>query len=425
MYALYSVALALALLASAPYYLWKGRGSGRYLRTLGERLGGPPALLATGERSIWIHAVSVGEVLVARGLVEELKARFPSRRVVVSTTTATGNAIARSALAADAVFYNPLDLRWSVRRTLAALNPALLVLVETEIWPNLIHEAHLRGIRIAVANGRLSPRSFPRYARARPLLARVLAEVDVFLMQGEAHADRARRIGAPAERVRVTGNLKYDAPPLGSTGPAAVAMDVLLGPPGAATPLWAAGSTMPGEEEVVLRAFTAVRAGHPALRLLIAPRHPARAEEVTALAARAGHRVVRRSTLGAEPWRGGEVLVLDTMGELAHVYPQATVVFVGGSLVPSGGHNVLEPAQAGRAVVVGPHMENFQEIADEFRAEGALVQVERAEDLAPAIARLLQDAPERERMGARGRDLVERNRGALRATVEALAELVA
>jgi 3-deoxy-D-manno-octulosonic-acid transferase len=425
MYALYSVALALALLASAPYYLWKGRGSGRYLRTLGERLGGPPALPAAGERSIWIHAVSVGEVLVARGLVERLKARFPSRRVVVSTTTATGNAIARSLLSADAVFYNPLDLRGPVRRTLAALDPALLVLVETEIWPNLIHEAHRRGIRVAVANGRLSPRSFPRYARARPLLARVLAEVDVFLMQGEAHADRARRIGAPAERVRVTGNLKYDAPAPGPGEPAAVAMAALLGPAGEARPLWVAGSTMPGEEEAVLRAFGALRAGHPTLRLLIAPRHPARAEDVTALAARSGHQVVRRSALGGAPWRAGDVLVLDTMGELAHVYPHATVVFVGGSLVPSGGHNVLEPAAAGRAVVVGPHMENFQEIADEFRAERALLQVQRAEDLAPAIARLLEDAPERERMGARGRALLERNRGALEATVEALAGLVA
>lgn len=423
MYALYSVALALALVVSAPYYLWKGRGSGRYLRTLGERLAGPPAALATGEPSIWIHAVSVGEVLVARGLVEALKARFPARRVIVSTTTATGNAIARQALAADGVFFNPLDLRFSVRRALAALNPSLLVLVETEIWPNLIHEAHRRGTRIAVANGRLSPRSFPRYRRVRPLLARVLAEVDVFLMQGEAHAERARRIGAPADRVRVTGNLKYDAPGP-AAGDASKAMAVLLGGD-ARAPLWVAGSTMPGEEEPVLRAFATVRGAAPALRLLIAPRHPERAAEVTALVQRAGYRVARRSALGAEAWAAGDVLVLDTMGELAHAYPYATVVFVGGSLVPSGGHNVLEPARDGRAVVVGPHMENFQEIADEFLAEGALVQVARAEDLGPAIARLVQDAAERERLGARGREIVERNRGALRATVEALAELVA
>jgi len=424
-YAVYSLALVVALLVAAPYYLWKGLGSGKYLRTLGERLGGPPKAMATGEPSIWIHAVSVGEVLVARGLVAGLKQRFPTRRILVSTTTETGQAIARQALAADGVFFNPLDLPWSVRRALAGVNPSLLVLVETEIWPNLIHEAHRRGIRIAVANGRLSPRSFPRYRRARPLLQRVLAEVDVFLMQGEAHAERARAIGAPPDRVRVTGNLKYDAPAPGS---ASTAMAALLGGGTGAdadAPLWVAGSTMPGEEELVLRAFAEARVRALDLRLLLAPRHPARAPEVVALAERAGHRVTRRSALGATPWLEGDVLILDTMGELAQAYPFATVVFVGGSLVPTGGHNVLEPAQAGKAVVVGPHMENFQEIADDFLAKDALVQIQRAEDLGPAIARLLASAEERDRLGTRGRALVEGNRGALQATVEALAELVA
>jgi len=422
MYALYSVALAFALLLSAPYYLWKGRGTGRYRRTLGQRLGGPPPALATGEPSIWIHAVSVGEVIVARGLVEALGARFPARRVVLSTTTETGNAIARKALGEDRVFFNPLDLPWSVRRALAGLNPSLLVLVETELWPNLIHEAHRRGTRVAVANGRLSPRSFPRYRRARPLLQRVLAEVDVFLMQGEAHAERARAIGAPPARVRVTGNLKYDAAASPSAAAPAAMRALRDGDPG---PLWVAGSTMAGEEASVLAALAVARAAAPGLRLLLAPRHPERAAEVAAAAQAAGHRVVRRSALGTRPWREGDVLVLDTMGELAPAYAHATVVFVGGSLVPAGGHNVLEPARAGRAIVVGPHMENFQEIADEFRAAGALVQVARAEELGPAIARLLQDAPARQRLGEAGRALVERNRGALRATVEALAELVA
>jgi 3-deoxy-D-manno-octulosonic-acid transferase len=363
----------------------------------------------------------VGEVLVARGLVEGLKARFPARRVIVSTTTETGNALARKALAADGVFFSPLDLPRSVRRALAGLNPALLVLVETEIWPNLIHEAHRRGTRVAVANGRLSPRSFPRYLRLRPLLARVLGEVDVFLMQGEAHAERARRIGAPPGRVRVTGNIKYDAPSSASSSPSALA--ALLGE--AASPLWVAGSTMAGEEELVLRALAEARAVVPGLRLLIAPRHPERVGDVAALAERAGHRVVRRSALGTTAWRDGDVLLLDTMGELAQAYPFATVVFVGGSLVPTGGHNVLEPGVAGRAVIVGPHMENFQEIADEFRKAGALVQIGQAGDLGPAVARLLKDPGERERLGDRARALVEGNRGALRATVEALAELVA
>jgi 3-deoxy-D-manno-octulosonic-acid transferase len=420
-YALYSLALVFALLAAAPYYLWKGRASGKYLRTLRERMGALPAGLGSGAPSIWIHAVSVGEVLVARGLVPALKARFPSLRVIVSTTTPTGHAIARQSLVADGVFYNPLDLRGPVRRVLAGLDPKLLVLVETELWPNLIHEAHRRGTRIAVANGRLSPRSFPRYRRARPLLARVLGEVDVFLMQGEAHAERARAIGAPAGRVRVTGNLKYDAPPPTTPSPA---IRAILGDGGGAS-LWVAGSTMAGEEEAVLGALEEARRAVPGLRLLLAPRHPERAAEVAALADRAGYRVQRRSALADSQWREGDVLVLDTMGELAHAYAFATVVFVGGSLVPAGGHNVLEPAACGRAVVVGPHMENFQEIADEFRAAGALVQVATAADLGPAVARLLGSAADRERLGTRAKELLERNRGALATTVEALAGLVA
>jgi 3-deoxy-D-manno-octulosonic-acid transferase len=419
-YALYSLALVLALLAAAPYYAWKGRGSGRYVRTLRERLGALPAGLATGAPSIWIHAVSVGEALVARGLVRELKVRFPALRVVVSTTTPTGQAVARQSLAADGFFYNPLDLRGPVRRVLDGLEPALLVLVETELWPNLIHEAHRRGTRIAVANGRLSPRSFPRYRRARRLLAPVLDEVDLFLMQGEAHAERARAIGAPASRVRVTGNLKYDAPPPAGPSPA---LRAVLGGDGR-TALWVAGSTMAGEEEAVLGALPQARAAAPGLRLLIAPRHPERAAEVTALVERAGHVVRRRSALGETPWTEG-VLVLDTMGELAQAYALASVVFVGGSLVPSGGHNVLEPAAHARAVIVGPHMENFQEIADEFRAAAALVQIPSGADLGPAVARLLADPGEREGLGQRARALVEARRGALGATVEALAGLLA
>jgi 3-deoxy-D-manno-octulosonic-acid transferase len=200
-------------------------------------------------------------------------------------------------------------------------------------------------------------------------------------------------------------------------------MTVLLGT--STAPLWVAGSTMSGEDELVLRAFAEARAAAPDLRLLVAPRHPERAADVVSLAERAGHRVARRSRRGASAWGAGDVLVLDTMGELAQAYPFATIVFVGGSLVPTGGHNVLEPALAGRAVIVGPHMENFQEIADEFRDAGALVQIAEAAALGPAVRRLLADPQERERLGARAQALVEGNRGALRATVEALAELVA
>ncbi len=381
MYLFYRVLLAMGFALALPYYLWKGRGTGKYLRTFRERMGRfaapAPAVVPGG---IWIHAVSVGEVLAARPLVAALRERFPGRSVFVSTTTVTGNAVAQKSLRdVEALFYAPFDFTGPVQRVLDRLQPALLVLVETEIWPNLIHEARRRGTRIALVNGRISPRSFPRYRLVRSLLRRVLAEVDLFLMQGDAHAARIRDLGAPADRVHVTGNLKFDALEAPRT---AEALSRLV--EAGDRPLLVAGSTVSGEEALVLEAYRAIRERVPDAGLIVAPRHPERFAEVPALVEAAGFRCVRRTTLAPGGFADGSVLVLDTLGELAQVYPLATVVFVGGSLVPAGGHNVLEAAVAGKAVVVGPHMENFQEIADQFRAEGALVQVASgAEGAAP------------------------------------------
>jgi 3-deoxy-D-manno-octulosonic-acid transferase len=307
-----------------------------------------------------------------------------------------------------------------VRRVLDVVNPELLVLVETELWPNLIHAAHRRGTRVAVVNGRLSPRSFPRYRLVRRLLAPVLAEVDALLMQAPPHAERALAIGAPAERVRVSGNLKYDG--LGD-GRARPEIARLLG--AGRDVLWVCGSTVEGEETSVLEAFGAVRRTHPRARLLIAPRHPERFDAIPALVEVAGFRCARRTLLGSDGWGDGDVLVLDTIGELASVYALADVVFVGGSLAPRGGHNVLEAAVAGKPIVVGPHMENFQEIADEFVGEGALVRIGAAGDLAGAILGLLADPERRARLGERARAIVERNRGAVDRTLEALCGLLA
>ncbi len=423
MYSLYSALLALAFLLAIPYFLWKGRATGKYRLSFRERMGALPCDLNRDRApSIWIHAVSVGEVLTARVLLGPLRERFPDHRIVVSTTTVTGHSVARSSLnEADALFFAPFDFRGPVRKALATVKPRLLLLMETELWPNLIHEARRAGVRIAVANGRLSAGSSARYRRIRFLLKHVLAEVDLFLMQGEAHAARARAIGAPPERVRVAGNLKFDA--LGEpTTPEPLAR--LLVPAMEPGPLLVAGSTMAGEEEMVLAAFRRVHLRLPQARLILAPRHPERFAEVDGLAQAVGFTCVRRTTLGAEPWTAGEVLLLDTMGELASVYPVAEVVFVGGSLVPSGGHNVLEPAAAGKAVVVGPHMENFQEIADQFRAAGALVQVASPDGLAEALLGLLADAARRREVGARARALVLRSKGAVGRTIEALAELL-
>ena len=425
MYLLYSFLLAVAFVFSAPFFLWKGRGTGKYLRTLADRMGRMPEdMPPAGGPSIWIHAVSVGEVLSARVLVPPLKARFPGHRVFVSTTTLTGNTVARDTVhGADGVFFAPFDFTRPVVRVLDHLDPALLVLVETEIWPNLIHHARRRGARIAVVNGRISPRSFPRYRRVRTLLRHVLAEVDLFLMQGEAHRARMLEMGAPPERVHVVGNLKYDALREPET-PAALRR--ALGQDGPDPRLlWVAGSTAEGEEEAVLSAFTALRRRHAEARVVIAPRHPERFATVADLVARSGLACARRTLLPDGGWNGGDVLVLDTLGELAQVYPLATVVFVGGSLAPAGGHNVLEPAVAGKAIIVGPHMDNFREMAAAFLAEDALVQVRDAAGLTDAVVRLFADAAARDALGARAQRIVARNRGALDRTVDALAALLA
>ncbi len=423
MYLLYSAFLAIAFVLAVPFYLWKGRGTGKYLSNFRERLGRLPAGMAGGAQgSIWIHAVSVGEVLAARTLVAPLKRRFPELKVFLSTTTLTGQAIARASVRdVDGLFYAPFDFRSAVRSVLAALEPKLLLLVETELWPNLIHESRRRGVRIAIVNGRLSPRSFARYRWIRSFLKPVLAEIDLFLMQADAHADRIRALGAPPERVRALGNLKFDA----LAAPQPRAGLVLLAAGIAGRPLWVAGSTAEGEEPLVLAAFRRLRERIPDAALLLAPRHPERFALVAALVEAAGLRAVRRSALVDGGWNGRDVLVLDTIGELAQLYPLATVVFVGGSLVAAGGHNVLEPALAGKPVVVGPHMENFQDIADQFLAEGALLQVDSAEALARETLALFEDEARRVELGARAQALTERNRGALERTVNALAELVA
>jgi 3-deoxy-D-manno-octulosonic-acid transferase len=420
-YFAYSVLLGVAFVLALPFYLWKQRRTGKYARSFRERMGRLPASIKPGARpSVWVHAVSVGEVLTARPLLRALRARFPDRPLFLSVTTTTGHALAeKDAGGADGVFFAPFDWVDPVRRALRATDPALLVLVETELWPNLIHEARGHGARVAVVNGRISDRAYARYLWVRALLHNVLREVDVFLMQGPGYAERIRVMGAPPDRVRVMGSLKFDAVP-DPQPPPALARVV-----GGGFPLIVAGSTVAGEEELVLAALREVRSRVPEARLLIAPRHPERFEEAARLVAAAGFALERRSLLADGRAFTADVLVLDTLGELASVYALATAVFVGGSLVPSGGHNVVEAAVAGKAVVVGPHMENFREIAEAFRAEDALVQVPSAAELGPALLRLLTDAERRREVGERARALVERHRGSVARTVEALAGLVA
>jgi 3-deoxy-D-manno-octulosonic-acid transferase len=421
-YLLYNALLAIAFVLSIPYYLWKGRGSGKYLRTFRERFGRLPEGVAGATPSIWIHAVSVGEVLAARALIGPLREACPGRRILVSTTTVTGNEVARRSLSGhDALFFAPFDFPGPSRTALRATRAELVVLIETELWPNLIREARRRGARVALVNGRISPRSFPRYRSLRFFFDAVLPQVDLFLMQGPAHADRVRAIGAPAERVHVTGNLKFDA--IEAPAPS-VALETAFRPL-RDRPVLMAGSTVEGEEAVLLRVYRRLRSAHPQLALVIAPRHPERFEAVAPLVQAQGLACRRRSRMSGDAWRDDDVLLLDTLGELAAAFSFATVAFVGGSLVERGGHNVLEPAAWAKPAVVGPHMENFQEIADAFLAEQALVQVPDEEGLFVALDRLLGDDARRRIIGERGRALVEANRGALRRSVDALAGLLA
>lgn len=424
MYLLYSVLLGVGFALSLPWFLWKQRSTKKYVRTFRERAGRLPVYLnVDAEESLWIHAVSVGEVLAARPLIGALRKRLPRYKVFVSTTTVTGNAVARESLRGiDGLFFAPFDWRGPVRHALATLNPAALVLVETEIWPNLIHEARSRGARVALVNGRISPRSHRRYLWIRSFLRRVLGELDLLAMQGEAHARRVVEMGAPPDRVRVLGNIKFDAV---EARPADRLARLLAASGAPERPVWIAGSTAPGEEEMVLSAFHRIRERVPATRLVIAPRHPERFGEVPPLVEASGFGCVRRTGLDSRGWTDGEVLLLDSLGELAGLYGLATAVFVGGSLVPAGGHNILEAAVAGKAVVVGPHMENFQEIADEFRSEGGLVQIRSPDELAGAILGLLTDSRRRQEIGERARGLIRRNSGAVERTADAVAELLA
>jgi 3-deoxy-D-manno-octulosonic-acid transferase len=428
MYSLYSIlVLALAIVAS-PWFIYQALRYKKYVGSLSQRMGYlPVSFNIDADESIWIHAVSVGEVLTARPLISDLKRRYPKLRMFLSTTTMAGQQLARRNVQdVDAVFYFPFDLGFVVRRTLDLVRPRLFIMMETEIWPNLLNECRKRGIKTAVVNGRLSPRSFPRYRMVRPLMKRVLEDIDRFLVQSEESGRRFIDLGADPSRVVVTGSLKFDSLDLSSTAMQVRARDRVLRyfrvPQ--SRPVIVAGSTMKGEETAILRAFRRVRAASPTTLLVIAPRNPERFGEVEQLVRSEGWKTARRSDLAVDSEPRVDVVVLDTIGELATVYQIGTVVFVGGSLVATGGHNVLEPAVFGKPIVFGPHMENFLEIADAFVTNGAGVQLAGEDELEEAFLSLMSDPVRRARLGAAARALVEANRGAKEKSVTVLAGLL-
>jgi 3-deoxy-D-manno-octulosonic-acid transferase len=429
MYLAYSLATIALFVLASPWFLYQGIRHGKYLGSLAERLGRlPVSLNLDREPSIWLHAVSVGETLTARALAADLKERYPRLRLFISTTTITGQQIARRSFqAADGIFYFPLDLAFVVRRVLDVVRPQLFIMMETEIWPNLLRECRARGVRTVVINGRISNRSFPRYRLVRPLFRRVLALIDLFCVQGAETARRLETLGAAADRIRITGSLKFDALQAPGTvaglerGADRVLRYFHVAPH---RPVVVAGSTMPGEHEIVLKAFERVRtlAGNPLL--VLAPRKPEQFADAEALARDAGFRTVRRSALVIDEEIRADVVVLDTIGELAQVYQVASAVFVGGSLVDTGGHNIMEPAIYGKPIVFGPHMQNFAEITEAFLAAGAAVQVADGRALEDALIDLLANPARRARLGDAARALVDANRGAKARTLDAIAALL-
>jgi len=420
---LYTLALFVVLALGLPYWLLAMATNGKYREGLSERLGFVPARLRQGDarRTIWVHAVSVGEVLAASRLVNELSACAPQYRVLLSTTTRTGQRLARERTGANHVFYFPLDFPWIVRRYLRTLDPVLLVLVETELWPNLLHACRRAGIPVAVVNGRISDRSLPRYLRLRSVWKRILAGISILLTQSEEDVKRFKAIGAPPGRVSFAGNLKFD---VRSAEPAAITTRLRekLAP---GTLVLVCGSTLEGEEEILLDAFQQLLKTVPNCVMILAPRHPERFGRVAQLLKNRHPQSVRRSNWMKKPVRikTGTVVLLDSIGELASIYALASVAFVGGTLVPAGGHNPLEPAQFAVPVVMGNHYANFRAIIDTLLQAEALKLVTR-ETLVPMLENLLTDPEAANTLGVRALEVFHHQSGATSRAITALMGLL-
>jgi 3-deoxy-D-manno-octulosonic-acid transferase len=420
----YNLALLAALVAGAPWWLWRIATTSKYREGLAQRLGRIPASLrkADPRPAIWLHAVSVGEVLAVSRLVQEIDAAFPEHRVLISTTTRTGQALARTRFGADRVFYCPLDLPWAVRRYLNAIEPQMLVLAETEFWPNLLNGCFRRAIPVVVVNARISDRSWPRYQMLRRLWQPILGRLTRVLAQSEVDAQRLRELGCLPERVSVGGNLKFDV----RASQEAEATKVLKSK-GLGLRFVVAGSTLEGEEVALLKAWPRLLESDPGLALVLAPRHPERFGAVATLLANSGIQWIKRSEWrgklesAVEPVRPGQVVLLDTIGELASVYSVAAVAFVGGSLIPAGGHNPLEPAQFGVPIVIGPNYANFRAITDDLRAHNAIC-IATSEELLVALTSLLRDTASE--MGERARQVFQQQSGATARSVNAIREIL-
>jgi 3-deoxy-D-manno-octulosonic-acid transferase len=439
MYFFYRILTAAGMFLLAPYFALRGWRAGEPSSALRERLGTLPraiaARAATAAASapaaasngpIWIHAVSVGEVLAAQPLIDGLKRRYPTATIFVSTTTETGQRLARERLrTADGIFYFPLDWVVPVRRALRAIKPTLVIIMETEVWPNFLREAHRAKIPVVFANARISEKSFARFKQWEfligPFFQRTMQDAELFLAQSPEDSARLQSMGAPPERIAVTGNLKYDAAP-----PAISRFGHWLEQQIRQQERWpilVAGSVVAGEEESVLAAYDLVQRQFRRTLLILAPRKPAQFDAAAAIASAGGWKVVRRSALDltATLDEAADILLLDSIGELAGLYSLADATFVGGSLVAAGGHNILEPAWFAHPPVFGSSMENFRDMADQFLDAHAGVQVTTGPGLGKVWIQLIQDTAMRERLGAAARAISERNRGATERSLDHIA----
>lgn len=428
MYLIYSLLFSLGVVLTAPYYVWRLRNKIGSFALWQERFGILPSSFQQAEAgAFWVHAVSVGETLAAAGLVQGLQRQVPQRKIFLSHLTLAGREAGENRLPAVAGrFYLPLDWHWCVRGALDRIRPALLLIVETELWPNLLRAAHQYGARVILVNARLSDRSFRGYRLFRPFMRRVLENVDWVCAQTPTDAERFRLLGAKPERVVVTGNMKFDGQPPQLGELTSRLERALRGPD--RSPVVVAASTMPGEEPLLLRAWGKIRRRHPRALMILAPRHPARFETVARYLAGDARSFVRRTALEASDQGIArqlalpEILLLDTIGELAGIFELADVVFVGGSLVPTGGHNPLEPAFWSKPILFGPYMENFRDTAKLFREATAAVEVRDPADLAERVLELLENPARRRQLGEAARKVLEQESGATQRILERLSE---
>lgn len=429
MFFLYSFLLTIGFILMSPLFLLRRK---KYASGFWQRLGFLPEFDAQGKPVIWLHCVSVGETQAARPLVKSLKENFPTHTIVVSNTTLTGHNLAKEIFKEDAalVFFFPFDWKFSVRRALKKINPAVVLLMETEIWFNFIAETARMGAKIAIINARLSEKSAKGYGRIPQTMRRVLRRVNLILAQTAGDAERFSVLSGGETRIEITGNIKFDQPASGKESELTGCFRERFGLK-ADTPLILAASTHAPEEKIILEAFALLRkeVGGELPRLILVPRHPERFEDVAQIINKTGFGLARRSAKPDAQDFSAEVILLDSIGELRAVYPLAEIVFVGGSLIPHGGQSVLEPAIAGKAIVTGFYTMNFKNIVRDFLAQDALIQLEKLDEkeawrrIAEVLKELLQDEQRRTQLAENARRVMQENRGATAQTVDYLKPL--